>query len=402
MSHVDDGTIQAYLDQQLEFAEPEARHAFERHLASHPDDAARVEEARGIREQATGLLRQDDVGSEDIPPFEAVVERANAAASRSAHLKKLRGIRVLALAASVGAVFAVGWYLRPTLLTDQVTPASVVNESAAAPRASDPEAETPADVPQPAGQDRQAVAQPTDDRALGFAEADRGEVADLNANRRVAPTVSTTGARKAVAETEELRQQRTRAANAASGRGVAAAAPPPQRARRVAGEAVALDEVAAERLERQADADSMVRSLVMRDSLRMAARDPRAVFAQGAVDFADWSNSTIADAERLLGSPVLAVEGWTIERVEILDLPGILAVGIVQRMESGVLLGLIQMAAPTTGAGREDAPQTTLAKMLGEYPSVIIGRLWVAGIADLPRDSVESLLADLREAPRTN
>ena len=118
MSHVDDGTIQAYLDHQLEFTELEARRAFEQHLADHPDDAARVEQARVIRERATGLLAQRDLGLEDIPPFEAIQERARATSNRKAQITKLRTVRTLALAASVAAVFAVGWWLRPNLMTD--------------------------------------------------------------------------------------------------------------------------------------------------------------------------------------------------------------------------------------------------------------------------------------------
>jgi hypothetical protein len=407
MSHVDDGTIQAYLDHQLEFTEPEARRAFEQHLADHPDDAARVEVARAIHERATGLLGHRDLRLEDIPPFEAVQERARAMSSRKAQITKLRTVRTLALAASVAAVFAVGWWVRPNVMADRTAPASAVNE--AEPRANEPNAEASAQAPQLADQDRQDVAPPADDRAVGFAEAERPErdvAAEAAANRVVAPVTS--DARKAAEEAQGLRQQQSQVAGAASaaGRGVAAPPPAPQRARRAAGDAVALDEVTAERRERQADADSVsvVAAQVSRDLLREAEPTPAENFRQVSptTDFAAWNDATISEAEQLLGVPVLAIEGLTIERVGTAAPSGYVEVFVLQRLESGAAVGLLQTAAPIPGARREGVSWEDLLERLEDYPNVVTGGLLVIGVADLPRDSLETLLGNLREAPRTN
>lgn len=402
MSHVDDGTIQAYLDHQLEFTEPEARRAFEQHLANHPDDAARVEAAQAIRERAIGLLAQRDAGIEDIPPFEAVQQRARATSNRNVQITKLRTIRTLGLAASVAAVFAVGWWLRPSLTTDHAARVSTVNE-AEPPRANEPAPETPSQAPRLEDADRQAVAvpSPTDDRA-GVAEAERDVVAGQAADAAAAPVVS--GARKATEEAQQLRQQQTQVSGVTAGRGVAAPPPAAQRARRVAGEAVALDEVAAERREAQVNPDSLAGELATRDSLRLAARQPLEVFRQvTAVDaFADLNAPGVAAGAAAPGHPILAIDGLPIERVDTAFPGGIVAVTVLQRLASGAAVGLLQTPTLAENANRQDTSRAALLERLAGYPRVVVGGWLVIGVADLPWDSLEALLGDLREAPRTN
>ncbi len=169
---------------------------------------------------------------------------------------------------------------------------------------------------------------------------------------------------------------------------------------------VALDEMvvtgAVER-ERLADADSIVRRVSIRDSLRVAARDPAEVFRRAAQEdaFADWNNAPISDAERLLGHPILAIEGLTIDAVSTLP-SGLAAVSVLQRLQSGVSVGLLQIPIPPENARREDASRDALLEQVAGYPRVVVGGLLIIGVADLPRDSLETLLGNLREAPRTN
>ena len=112
MSHVDEGKIHAYLDRQLEFAEPAAREALEAHVAKCADCAALLDDARTLHAEATAVLRMSEPITHDPPPFEVVTARAEGGAER--RTTTLARMRTLAWAASIVLAVAVGWYARPS------------------------------------------------------------------------------------------------------------------------------------------------------------------------------------------------------------------------------------------------------------------------------------------------
>jgi hypothetical protein len=99
MSHVDDGTLHAYLDGQLS---PVEREQLERHLAACPACRARLDEERALIERADALLALAAPPERAIPPFHEL-----------RHARPWMRLRLpLAWAATVLLAVGFGWYLR--------------------------------------------------------------------------------------------------------------------------------------------------------------------------------------------------------------------------------------------------------------------------------------------------
>ncbi len=114
MSHVDEGTLHAYLDGALEAvcSGPEAASVRE-HLASCPECAARLEEERKIRGDAMAILATADPGPIDPPALEDL--RAMAHARRkdtSSGGGSVSYMRQVAWAASIVVALGAGWSAR--------------------------------------------------------------------------------------------------------------------------------------------------------------------------------------------------------------------------------------------------------------------------------------------------
>ena len=108
MSHVDEGTLHAYLDGELSSAE---RAAVDAHLGQCGDCRTALAEARALLERATALLGSAAPRERPAPPFEEL--RPKTASQRS----PWRVIRPLAWAASIVLAVGLGYYLRtpPTI-----------------------------------------------------------------------------------------------------------------------------------------------------------------------------------------------------------------------------------------------------------------------------------------------
>jgi hypothetical protein len=108
MSHVDDGTLHAYLDGALDSLGSVEAARVREHLESCEQCARRLEEEGAWRDQAAAVLAGAVPEGEDVPPFEEIRARAAMASSAPAG----RSLRRLAWAASVVLAMGTGWMLR--------------------------------------------------------------------------------------------------------------------------------------------------------------------------------------------------------------------------------------------------------------------------------------------------
>lgn len=147
MSHVDEGTLHAYLDGELPSSE---RAALEAHLAQCAACRATLDDERALLERASALLESARPVERPAPPF---------AQLRRSPQRPLRRVRMpVAWAASIMLALGLGYYLRDpgksaSLATPPLQPQSAV---VAEDRAASPEAQTPAVERGGAQQERRA------------------------------------------------------------------------------------------------------------------------------------------------------------------------------------------------------------------------------------------------------
>lgn len=150
MSHVDDGALHAFLDGALEALPPEEATQIRDHLAACASCAARLEEERSVREEASRILAGSTPAPDGLPTFEEL--RAQAAArgplggARSGG--RLPRFQRMAWAASVVLALGAGWMLRQVAGSAGTLPralrSSGASEAAAVPIAEpDPTRQTP-------------------------------------------------------------------------------------------------------------------------------------------------------------------------------------------------------------------------------------------------------------------
>src|SRR2546426_5840347 len=101
MSHVDEGTLHAYLDGELPSAE---RTALEAHLSDCATCRANLTEERALRERATALLGSARPAERPAPPLEQLRRESKRAPW---HVR-----RSFAWAASIALALGIGYYLR--------------------------------------------------------------------------------------------------------------------------------------------------------------------------------------------------------------------------------------------------------------------------------------------------
>src|SRR6266849_6550363 len=101
MSHVDEGTLHAYLDGELPSAE---RTAIEAHLADCATCRANLTEERALRERATAVLGSARPAERPAPPLEQL--------RREPQRSPWRVRRSFAWAASIALALGIGYYMR--------------------------------------------------------------------------------------------------------------------------------------------------------------------------------------------------------------------------------------------------------------------------------------------------
>ncbi|UCC49447.1 MAG: zf-HC2 domain-containing protein [Gemmatimonadota bacterium] len=205
MSHVDEGTLHAYLDGVLSESQ---RREVEVHLSSCIECQARLEQATALGERVSELMAELEPGPIQVPAWREIEARA---AARRARIPRRSWVRPsLAWAASIAVAFAVGWFSRDywSGLPGPLDVARKAEAPAAAGERTVGELETP-DVPRSEEEESRRA------RAESFAEAiaePAGAVAEAEEGTPDVPGVTVQGRgvagepQEPVAERRELAQ----------------------------------------------------------------------------------------------------------------------------------------------------------------------------------------------------
>lgn len=128
MSHIEEGTLHAYLDGECR---PHERDAIEAHLAVCEECRARLDEARAVTSKASEILDDLEPRPSRRPPWRELEERA---AARGRLARKRRWLHPgLGWAASIMLAFGLGWLARTSYLADlEPSLAEIGREGAAA------------------------------------------------------------------------------------------------------------------------------------------------------------------------------------------------------------------------------------------------------------------------------
>lgn len=370
MSHVDDGTLHAYLDGELETVRPGASAALEAHVAACGECRARLEEERRIRDRARAILDHAAPVGVEVPPFDVVLGRARGDAGSAATTPRPRRPWTLPLAwaASVVLALAGGWWAHEMVRAPEYAALRhEVLESA------DADDAVPSSVPVSTSSGEAATAgNPTPPTAATGKPSLTGQVepardpsareearrARLAAGATTAPSVTQGGA---AAEDERPR-----------------GAPPQARA------------VAALRAGDSGGAAAAQAKVAGTDAVRSDAVAP-------APDAVRWSAVDRAEAERRLGGRLFLVEGLETESIEIADGGGLPVVRTRQAVAPGTTLVLIQQA--TTPGAAVGLPLLAHPEGDASGParvSVQRNGFLVLLVADLPLDSLRALAERLR------
>ncbi|HEY8468024.1 MAG TPA: zf-HC2 domain-containing protein [Longimicrobiales bacterium] len=378
MSHVDEGTLHAYLDGELERVQPGATATLEGHVAGCEECRARLEEARRLRERASRILEQAGSPPVDVPPFDVVLRRARGARSApgAAGPGHRRPFLPLAWAASIALALLGGWWAHD--MARRTPPATVLFEAAveaAGDVAPQPGAAAP---PATAGQDAPASAPPA--------------APSLPAQRR--PAQRATGSDE-VAVQDRLAEPAARSVAASRTAAPAVGAVQGERV-----EAFIAPQTAAAPDARRGEAPRIAGGVDVAAPL---------VAADVSVAGADaWTPVDRAEAERRLGGKLILVEGLDVASIEAADSAGAPRVRVRQPLGAGVFLELVQQRAvaekTAAAAGRAAAPSAPRQDTLAGRPpeavpeSLVVERdgFTVTLRAIVSTDSLRALAGRLR------
>jgi len=363
VQHLDDGRLHAYLDGHLRDGTV-GRDYVERHLAQCAACRARLEEERHVRDRARAILGAAGPVKVAMPPFEAVLERAERErTSRSG----IRPMVALAWAASLALALTVGWYARSLVLTGGETATVATGEKGnqaaaedlratgiqAAPPAGRQVAQGP---PAPPASPREEPGQPT--------PADTGAVTPIS----VPAVEDRPAANVAVSEAKAERDTQ----------------PAPVRVA-------------------EAPAPSAAAEGAMRRAAPERAMPPVAPQA-AAADLAEqaWLTVTQAEAERRLGGPVAIIPGLPSLGTSIFGTGDGAVVRTLQVLGPGLTIELLQRRTAAPERERVAAAQAAMpqaARALQEEPGQSLTVQWegfsVTGRALVPADSLRRLLQSL-------
>ncbi len=382
MPHVDEGTLHALLDGALRAEEPGRATEVEAHLRGCPDCRALLEEAAGLRADASDILSAAAPVATPAADFadvraraarartEGADARAPRARRRSGRARQLQWTAGLAWAASLVLALGTGYLLR-----DLVGPGSTTDER---PMAESVEStrQRALDAPGPA--------------APGPASAaDAGAGADAEAP---VPTPAPTPSAALAGEAADRSGNTVETGLSVGAQGVEAAGD-----RALERESVALEEIVvtggagAEKARLEPPATLQSRPPVMSRSAAMG----------GALG-ESWSSATLTQARAALGGPVYRLPRSRIEEMYVDAGPAAPRVLTRQRLESGVPVRVIQWPGAAVAAhagGAAEAAPAEDADAPGGLPTaevarVTVGRYVLEVTGSLPAD----LLAILAES----
>ncbi len=377
MSHVDEGTLHAYLDAGAPDAGADgAWQDVAAHLAECVECRARLEEAGAVRARAAAIL--DTAGPAEIrmPPFDEIRDRARGGPSRRGGPARYRA---LAWAATVVLAAGVGWYAGFMARAEAPGAESAIAARRDVAAAPSPAADLPA--PRPAGEEARtgfARAQRRDEPGrAGQREADAATGARPPADQAPAtpapaarPSLAQAAERKAAAEHPDTVQRDSVRRFPAEG-------------------AIHLEEVVVSGL--AADADSIT--------------------GADAGGRPAWRPVNADAAQRFLGAPVRTVADLPALSYEVAVVEGAPAVRVVQQIGPGTLLELIHrrevamadearaaaVPQPPAARGRALAGDAAVAPDTVPIAWIVVDGVRIRARATVAPDSLRALLAKVRE-----
>jgi len=332
MSHVDEGTIHAYLDGAL--AEDPQLARVEAHLAGCADCRAQLEQERNVRERAAYVLGRIAPDALRVEPFEAIAARRHAASAappqpvpsepgvtavRDAAVRSARRRFNLPLTLAATVVLAITAGLMARQL-ELFTPSN-----ARAPTVADLE-RLGADAPRPA--------EPAPQRGAGTesaaaATSPQDELTRRDANLPAAPPASADPTRVAEEKQAETREQERRLAATTDTRSGGFREAQQLQVRPQVQQQAALGQQS-----QSAAASAPLAAGVAPDSSEQKKIDD----AAGAA----WRDVTVAEATRILGRAPAGIEGLATVATQTSTLADQPVVRVIQRLDSLRTVELLQ------------------------------------------------------------
>ncbi|MBI4500248.1 MAG: hypothetical protein HY700_03715 [Gemmatimonadetes bacterium] len=323
MSHVDEGTLAAYLDAGPPEGgrERQGTAEVEAHLTACADCRARLDTLRRERETARAILRAG-LPARSAASFADVLERSRARSEKTADRRRLSRLTSLAWAATVILAVAVGWYAREASFRPDVVGST--GETRAAIDSSGPA--SPA--PEPAAAAATAVAPPrTARRASDRFRAGGGPQAQ-------SPVVA------AAPRVPESRRDAAAAGGLVDNRRVLAGKPSAelkQAERQLAGAAEGL-------------------------GVRAGANAPAPLMK--AASISPWADTTADAAVKVLGGRPLLIAGAMTTSYAV-SVTGLRQVRITQRLGDGTVVELIEGRTPAEAAMEKATAPAALGRPSG-------------------------------------
>lgn len=429
MQHLDEGTLQAWLDRERSGLDAEARQEIEGHLAACRECRARLRELEEVDRRAGSILSSVEPADQSIPDFQAVVERSR---SRSGRPRRSRWITTAWAASLVGAI-AAGW-MTNELYHGRTLPGAPGGgvEEAQAPAAVEiePREEPPDEIapesPEATGGEREPAtledspreaearsttgdaspstgdASPPSPAAEGRADSgvtEIAEVAEEAAEEAEAETVTLTGR-----VTDESGRAVPSAQVSVPGSGIGTLTDrdgtfslslPPGAESDDGGLEVAVERIGFARATVPVGPDSAADGV---DAISADIRltEETLALAEVAVTGASapWTPVDRERAEEIAGFSVHRVPELEILEIEAGEIDGTPVLRVRQAVRPGAVLNLVESRNPVSGPAAglfslpSDSTVTTVTTRRGE--------VWITGSAPVPADSLRALVEAVR------
>ena len=340
MSHVDEGTLHAYLDGELPSTE---RSALEAHLAQCATCRATLDEERALLERATALLGSARPVEHEAPPLEQL--------RRSPRRASLRVRPPFAWAASIVLALGLGYYLRSPDAPSAPAPSP---QSVALTRYSEAPAAAPEEraAPERQQQSGRRLAAPTDERG--------GAGLALRSDSSVASKAPMAGAGTvAINPQVSLRN----------------AAPTPA-----------------------ADTPASRDSLIVSDAFVPSGAHDRAASVPRGLVATEWPVISRGVAASLLGAKPVGLPGLATRKIR--RGPGADGTVVVeQQLDSSTVIQIFQRPASTSAVAETRLMERDRAAAPADRLARFVGRLRVEIAGPLSPDSLNRLLEQVEPLP---
>lgn len=453
MQHLDEGTLQAWLDRDRSGLDAAAREKIEGHLATCGECRARLQNLEEVDERAASILSSTEPVDQSIPDFEEVVERSRRSRPGGGKPRRSPWLTTAWAASLVGAI-AAGWMTNelydgeappgaPSAVPDEMRPPAAVevearpggsDPTASEPRAAeDPEAprrgeeesslvdpdasaagptraagdrgvaldaEVPPvtfDAPSPSPDAAQRMAEP---RAVGSVEAEESpeSAEDGEAGEPVVLTGRVTDESGRPVPSAQVFVPGSRAGTLTDRDGSFTLTLPRELEADDGGLEVAVERIGFARATVPVGGDSLADVAGATDAVTADIRLREEALALDEVvvagETAGWESVDRARAEEMAGFSIHSVPELEILGIEIRELDGTAVVRVRQAVGPGAVLTLTESGDPGSGPGAGFASLPSDSTMT--TVTTRRGEVWITGTAPVAADSLRALVERVR------